>query len=156
MDITNKNENRILCVCAPRVRLELDRQRVAPGDWATVRIVVRAAAEATAANGIFVDLTDTEEIAVEYFPPARSSFSFSHRAMNEAFRIAPPFTLEANETKTFEGTSHLPVNFQPTFAGQFSRHEWQIRASRNQGVGTIKASGAEVWVITDGKLSKQE
>lgn len=114
---------------AVRIILECAAQTALPGSVVRATVTIVAGNEAASASGVFIDLLDSEEVALKHFSTALTEpLRISHRAMNETFRIAPPFTLAANETRIFEGKFQLPINFQPTFAGRFSRHEWQIRA----------------------------
>lgn len=120
------------------VRLECAARNASPGGLVQVKVAV-IAAEPIKANGVFVDLLDTEEVALRAHvsPALCEQISVSHRAMNETFRIGAPFALHANETKIFEGKFQLPINFQPTFAGRFSKHEWQIRARVEVSSGDV-------------------
>lgn len=109
------------------VKLECAARSALPGKVVCAKVTIIAGNETINARGVFIDLLDSEEVALK-----RVSADFNeplkHQAMNETFRIAPPFALAAGETKIFEGKFQLPINFQPTFAGRFSKHEWQIRA----------------------------
>lgn len=109
--------------------LECPARTIAPGGSVTVKISVSVGRDAVEAKGVFIDLLDSEEVALKHVSTALSRlFRVSHRAMNETFRVAPPRARAAGETRVFEGRFQLPVNFQPTFSGRFSKHEWQIRA----------------------------
>lgn len=114
---------------AVRVTLECAARTALPGSIVAAKVTIVAIGEAIKASGIFIDLLDSEEVALKHISTTLAEpFSLTHRAMNETFRIAPPFTLAAGETRIFEGKFQLPINFQPTFSGRFSKHEWQIRA----------------------------
>lgn len=128
-----ENENRQLEFACSKalveVRLECAARNASPGGLVQVKVAI-SAREPIKASGVFVDLLDTEEVALRAHvsPALCEQISVSYQAMNETFRISAPFALHANETKIFEGRFQLPINFQPTFAGRFSKHEWQIRA----------------------------
>ncbi len=109
------------------VKLECATRAALPGTLVRAKVTIGARNETINASGVFIDLLDSEEVALKHISAAVNK-PLTHRAMNETFRIAPPFQLAANETKIFEGKFQLPINFQPTFSGRFSKHKWQIRA----------------------------
>ena len=118
------------------VKLECAARTALPGSVVRAKVTIVAGGEAINASGVFIDLLDSEEVALRHVSLASTEpFRVSHQAMNETFRIAPPFALAANETKVFEGKFQLPINFQPTFSGRFSKHEWKIRARVETGNG---------------------
>ncbi|MGI8788105.1 MAG: hypothetical protein ACR2HG_10130 [Pyrinomonadaceae bacterium] len=117
------------------VRLEGAANCAFPGKKVVARITICGGAKAIEASGVFVDLLDTEEVWLKSAPADASHLS--HNQMNETFRIGAAFALAAGETKFFEGDFQLPINFQPTFAGRFSRHEWRIRARVETSQGDV-------------------
>ncbi|MDQ2745802.1 MAG: hypothetical protein M3T96_00885 [Acidobacteriota bacterium] len=117
------------------VRLECAANRAFPGKKVTARITICGGAKAIEASGIFIDLLDTEEVWLKSAPA--DAPHLSHNQMNETFRIGAAFALAAWETKIFEGEFQLPINFQPTFAGRFSRHEWRTRARVETSQGDV-------------------
>ncbi|MEP6902387.1 MAG: hypothetical protein ABJA66_11600 [Actinomycetota bacterium] len=132
------------------IELECAAQAVLPGCVVGAKVKVKAGLEAISVSGVFIDLYDSEEIALKNISNNPwAPLAFTYRAMNESFRVAPSFQLGANETKTLEGKFRLPINFQPTFAGQFARHDWQIRARVETTSGDAD-SGFQKFIIGAG------
>lgn len=116
------------------VKLECAARTALPGSIVRAKVTIVAGTKTINASGVFIDLLDSEEVALKHISNVINE-PLTHQAMNETFRIAPPFQLAANETKVFEGKFQLPINFQPTYSGRFSKHEWQIRARLETSVG---------------------
>ncbi len=120
---------------AARVTIEYS-QEMYRGDDIPVRVTTTSTGSAIKSDGVFVDLRAVETVNVPRGATAgmEHSVQSTHTSFEQEVRIAPAFTLGANETRVFEGVVRLPANAQPTFVGRYTQHEWSIR-------GRLEAKG---------------
>lgn len=128
-----------------KVTLDFDQAVVCAGEAIKVKISATSTGAEVKSQGVFVDLQGTEEVTVRpsditpqagtpQAPAITSNITVSKKSLQQSFQIAPAFVLAPNETKLFEGTVQLPASVLPTFAGQLTKHHWQIQ-------GRIEATG---------------
>jgi hypothetical protein len=132
---------------AARVTIEYEPRVAFPGEELSVRITATSTGSPVKSGGIFVDLRAVERVSVNHSTSSgMQTVQNSHTSFEQEIRIAPPFVLGANETRTFEGVVRLPSNAQPTFGGYFAQHEWAIRG-RVEATGNDPDSGFQVFRV---------
>jgi sporulation-control protein spo0M len=113
---------------AARVTLEYQPPVVFPGDTVQVHITAVSTGAEVQSRGAFIDLRGQEWVHLTRSEAmTEKDISTSKTTFETSISIGGPFTLAPNETKTWEGTVQVPPSVQPSYAGVYSRHEWDIR-----------------------------
>lgn len=108
---------------------------VMAGEKLAVRIKATSTGQKVESKGVYVDLAGTEKIKIRRSQAGtESDVELSNATFEKQILIAPAFTLEANETKQWEGVIEMPAGVEPTFSGAYAKHEWFVR-------GRIEAFG---------------
>lgn len=123
-----------------KVSLEYPRQLLKPGDAIPVKVTVMSMGKEVKSGGVFVDLHAEENGQVKCKHCGQTT-QVHGETVKQAIPIAPAFTLQPNETRTFEATIQIPMG-QPSYSGQV-RHEWRIRG-RLEAFGNNPDSGFQV------------
>lgn len=127
---------------AAKVELEFMPPVAYPGDRVKVTIKATSTGNEVKSGGVFVDLHGMEEIKIKRGAAmgVENDLSVQKTTLEQALQIAPAFVLGKGETKVFEGTIEIPTAAQPSYAGAFSAHSWQIRG-RLEAFGNDPDSG---------------
>ena len=125
---------------AAKVAVDWQPALIVPGQPVAVRVTATSSGGQVKSGGVFVDVLGSEVVNVRNVstgaPAAPGSTNaprpthdvhVSNATFQQSFPIAPAFVLEANETKTFQGTFALPPGMQPSFQGKYATHQWSIR-----------------------------
>lgn len=121
------------------------------GDEITVKITATSTGGEVKSQGCFVDLMGQEETHLQKTENGQKTEMREHKATYEhSFKIGEAFTLQPNETKTWEGKVKIPMEQQPSYAGVHAKHVWQVRG-RIEATGNDPDSG--FLAITVGKRS---
>lgn len=107
------------------VSLEYEPAVVFPGEIVGVRVFVSSKGREIKSHGVFVDLLGVESLVVNkrVSQNLAGNLKLHKETINEAFEISKPFSLAANENRSFEGQFQVPANFQPIYKGYFARYE---------------------------------
>jgi len=120
---------------AARVTIEYQPPVCFAGDTVQVHITATSTGGEVQSQGVFVDVRGWETVHLTRSEAmTEKDVNTSKSTYDTSTQVAPPFTLGANETKTWEGSIQIPTSVQPSYQGVHSRHEWQIR-------GRIEARG---------------
>jgi hypothetical protein len=119
------------------------------GDEITVKITATSTGGEVKSQGVFIDVMGEEQTHLEKNENGQKTELRDNKATYEhSFKISEPFTLGANETKTWEGRVKIPMEAQPTYTGVHAKHIWQVRG-RVEAFGNDPDSGFQA--ITVGK-----
>jgi len=126
---------------AARVSVEYQPAVVFPGDSIQVRVTATSTGAELQSKGAYVDLRGQEWVHLTRTEAMTDKdVNTSKTTYETAIQIGQPFTLAANETKTWEGTVQVPPAVQPSYMGAYSRHQWEIRG-RIEAFGNDPDSG---------------
>lgn len=124
---------------AAHVTIEIMQPALAPGQTAAIKVTATSTAATTGAElkskGVFVDVKGEEHLEVIDAATKQKTVQ-SSAAVNLTFQIAGEFSLAPNESKTFEGTIHLPNHALPAIDGAVSKQLYYIR-------GRVEATGSD-------------
>jgi len=121
-----------------KVNFEFSPIMAMPGDRLTVKVTATSTGLEVASKGVFIDLHGLEKIMIKSGAVlgVNADVRAEKAVMEQAFPIAPAFTLGKGESKTWEAQIQIPANAQPTYQGNFTNHEWKIR-------GRVQATGVD-------------
>ena len=126
---------------AARVTLEYQPPVVFPGDTVQVHVTAVSTGAEVQSRGAFIDLRGQEWVHLSRSEAmTEKDISTSKTTFETSVSIGGPFTLAPNETMTWEWTVQVPPSVQPSYAGVYSRHEWDIRG-RIESFGNDPDSG---------------
>jgi sporulation-control protein spo0M len=128
------------------VSIEYPTGYIYRGQPFNVKVTVRSTGGEIKSEGVFVDVKAREEgkiVAKGTCPTCQQQVNADNNVNRETFDqqfpIAGAFTLQANETKVFEGQISLPTSYQPSYQGTL-RHQWEMRG-RLEAFGNDPDSG---------------
>ena len=111
---------------AARVNIELPAVAYA-GDEVQVRVTCTSTGGEVKSQGVFVDLLGTEKVNIKggttNSSGEKQDVSVANNTFSQAFQIAGPLVLGANETREFTGTFRIPSSLQPSYNGVHAQHE---------------------------------
>lgn len=125
-----------------KVTIEVTPAMVMPGGTLTVKVTTTSTGSDVKSAGVFVDILGSEQVQAQDVhatprhaagqahataPGQRYDVSLSRTTFEQSIQIAPALTLGAKETRVFTGQVTLPTNVQPSFQGQYCKHQWSIR-----------------------------
>ena len=121
---------------AAKVTLEFSPMIAMPGDKVSVKVTATSTGLELLSKGVFVDLAGLEKIKIKSGAVlgADADVNVEKAVLENAFPAAPAFQLGKGESKSFEAQIQIPLNAQPTYMGNFTNHDWRIRA-RVQAAG---------------------
>lgn len=127
---------------AAKVEIEFMPMMAMPGEKVRVKIKATSTGGEVKSGGVFVDLNGMECVKLDRGAAngVESNVSLSKATYEQAIPLAPAFVLAAGETKVFEGTIEIPMAAQPSYAGAYTSHEWNIRG-RLEAFGNDPDSG---------------
>ncbi len=127
---------------AAKVELEFMPAVAYPGDKVKVTIKATSTGNEVKSKGVFVDLQGREEIKIKRnaVMGVENDVAVTKTTLEQALQIAPAFVLGKGETKVFEGMIEIPTAAQPSYAGAFTAHQWEIRG-RLEAFGNDPDSG---------------
>lgn len=127
---------------AAKVEIEFMPMIAMPGEKIRVKVKATSTGAEVKSQGIFVDLNGMERVKLDrgVATGVDSNVSLSKATYESAIAFAPAFVLAAGETKVFEGTIEIPMAAQPSYAGAYTSHEWNIRG-RLEAFGNDPDSG---------------
>lgn len=119
--------------------LELDTDRVYPGDELHVRVVVQSAGGELFARGVMLDLEAHEMLDANAFEvlsfedptrtrPREPLVGGETVTARAHFRLSDPFRLEAGKSVPLRARVRIPGNARPTYRGVHANHTWRVRA----------------------------
>ncbi len=121
------------------------------GDEVEVRVVCTSTGGEVKSQGVFVDLLGSEKVSIKGGTKSDSGekqdVSVTNNTFSQAFQIAGPLVLGANETREFTGTFRIPTSLQPSYNGVHAQHEWYLRG-RLEAWGNDPDSGYKPLRIT--------
>jgi hypothetical protein len=118
-----------------------------PGDVVRVRVTATSTGGEIKSKGAFVDLQATESVHVKEGEGGdHAHVNVSRNTFSQEFQISPAFVLAPNATLQFEGQIQLPPTAQPSFAGVYTQHTWQIRG-RVEAFGNDPDSGYQAFRV---------
>ena len=107
-----------------KVSIEYPHNPVRSGDSIQVKLTVMSTGKEFKSGGVYVDIHAHESGQVKC-KNCQQMVSVNNDTVKQAIPVGPAFVLQANESRTFEGTVQIPGG-QPTYNGTI-RNEWKIR-----------------------------
>jgi hypothetical protein len=114
---------------AAKVTLDVPAMAYA-GDEVQVRITCTSTGGEVKSQGVFVDLVGCEKVNIKGASNSsgeKQDVNVTNNTFSQAFQIAGPLVLGANEAREFTGTFRIPASLQPSYTGVHAHHEWQLR-----------------------------
>jgi hypothetical protein len=132
MGVFSALKNAMSAVTGGAARISIELPVVAyTGDEVQVRVTCTSTGGEVKSQGVFVDLWGTEKVSIKGGTQTKEGekqdLNVTNNTFNQAFQIAGPFVLGANETRDFTGSFRVPSSLQPTYNGVHAQHEWSLR-----------------------------
>jgi sporulation-control protein spo0M len=114
---------------AAKVTLDYEPKVAFPGDTIAVKISATSTGAEVKGMGVFVDLVGVESVRLRRNDAqgVTDDVRVTRETFSQEIQVAPAFQLAPNETQYFEANVQVPGSLQPSYAGHFTQHEWNIR-----------------------------